>query len=419
MTDFPNAAELGFDPDALANAVQFASGLRSSSVRVYRHGQLADKSARDARTERIPQPLASTSKGVLSLLVGRAITMGHFALDDRLGTFLPEADAAHAALTVRQLLNQTSGLKFSWVAEWAGLETDVVAQVLALPFAHEPGTVFEYAQTTLSLLGVIIERTTGLDFQLFAQRELFGKIGISRNHWVWLRDRKGRTITAGGLFLRPDHQALLGELMLRMGRWDGEQLINSDYVAQAVTGTVANPGYGFLFWLNEGNTYKIASVPTPLTIRHPIFPGSPRDTYAFCGMLGQLIVVVPSRDLVIIRNGLPTRFERSDPVKYSSATTSPDLKEIVRRIVASVADIPPCSDPGPDTYDDGRYTVVSPELGWSPVFNRDLLRAALNAQPGRPWLLGGSRSWFLDQTRRSIDAVRQIARAAHALLKGQ
>ncbi|MGH9137754.1 MAG: hypothetical protein ACRD0G_12000 [Acidimicrobiales bacterium] len=119
-----------------------------------------------------------------------------------------------------------------------------------------------------------------------------------------------------------------------------------------MTGTVANPGYGFLLWLNSGDWYKTGSLPRAQVIEHPLFPGVPRDAYAFLGALGQVIVVVPSSALVLVRNGLPSRFDRADPVRYSSATTSPDLKELVRRVVASVSDRPVLDEPGPYAYHD-------------------------------------------------------------------
>ncbi|MGH9137755.1 MAG: serine hydrolase domain-containing protein [Acidimicrobiales bacterium] len=205
-----DAANLGFDADALGDAVRFAAEMRSTSVRVYRHGRLAAKRDRGPRSGGVPSPRASSSKGVLSLVVGRAVTLGMMGVDDPIGQYLPEADNDYGAITVRQLLDQTSGLRFCWAAEAAGLATDPVRQMLRLPFAHEPGATYEYAQTTLSVLGVIVERATGQEFRRFAQAELLEPLGIPRRHWVWLRDRSGRTITAGGMLLRPDDQARLG-----------------------------------------------------------------------------------------------------------------------------------------------------------------------------------------------------------------
>jgi CubicO group peptidase (beta-lactamase class C family) len=300
-----DAAQLGFDPARLNAAIQFGTQLLSTSVRVYRHGCLAARSALDPATAFVPQPMFSGSKTVLSLAVGRAVTLGYLKLDDPIGQYLPEADAEHGAITVRQLLNQSSGLQLVVADEAAALAADPVQYTLALPSWYPPGTEFMYAQNTLTTLSRVLERATGMDFQAFTQQQLMGRIGIPRDHWVWLRDRSGNTFAWGGLLMRPDDEARLGHLMLHRGKWGGEQVISRAYMNQATTGTTANPGHGFLLWLNSGDHYKASLIGRPLLVEQPMLPGSPSDTFGAMGALGQMIIVVPSRDLVFVRNGGP------------------------------------------------------------------------------------------------------------------
>lgn len=337
-------AAAGLDPAALTDAIDFGTAKGAYAIQVYRHGCLVgDRTG----TGNLPAPLASSSKGVASVAVGRAITLGYFGLDDPLGKFFPQADAAHAALTVRQVLNQTTGLRFSWAADIAGIATDEVLQTLATPPAFEPGTTFQYAQAVLVLLPKIVEITTGMDFQDFVQREVMQPLGIARDQWVWLRDRSGNTAVNGGLAMRADDLARLGLLLLHEGRWGGAQLIDPDYIRQARQPTEANGGYGFLFWLNAGDSYKTATVPTAKVFDHPMFPGAPRDLYAFVGALGQFNVVIPSRDMVIVRLGVPGGIDTGNVQTSLAAESNPDNKEFLRRVVAAVADVPaePVDDP--------------------------------------------------------------------------
>jgi CubicO group peptidase (beta-lactamase class C family) len=169
-----NATALGFDQARLDAAIQFGERLLSTSIRVYRHGCLAGKSGLDPASVFVPQIMFSASKSILALSVGRAVTLGYLKLDDPIGQYLPEADAAHGALTVRQLLNQTSGLQLVTADEAAALTTDPVQYTLALPFWYAPGTEFMYAQNTLTTLSRVLERATGRDFQDFTQQELMG-----------------------------------------------------------------------------------------------------------------------------------------------------------------------------------------------------------------------------------------------------
>ncbi|MEV6061774.1 serine hydrolase domain-containing protein [Nocardia asteroides] len=339
-----SAADVDMDAAALDEALDFGTRAGGIAVQVYRHGCLVgDRTP----TGNVPLPLASATKGVTSAVIGRAVTLGLLDVDDPLGKFFPQADAAHANLTVRQVMNQTTGLHFSWPADLAGLQTDAVAQTLAAPAEFAPGSTFQYAQNTPMLLAKIIEIAAGADFQDFAQRELFAPLGIGRANWVWLRDRSGNTAVNGGLAMRPDDLARLGRLLLQDGRWGGDQLISADYLRAATTGTTANPGYGFLTWLNSGDTYRGTEVPAATFYDRPQFPGSPRDMYSYEGALGQFLTVVPSRDLVIVRLGVPLRVDLDNPVAMLTGSGNPDNKELFQRVTRAVADIPaePYVDP--------------------------------------------------------------------------
>ncbi|WP_067825148.1 serine hydrolase domain-containing protein [Nocardia inohanensis] len=348
------AGEVGMDAAAVTDALDFGQRAGGYAVQVYRHGCLVgDRTP----TGNLPLPLASSSKGVASVAVGRAITLGYFGVDDPLSKFFPQADAAHANLTVRQVLTQSTGLHFSWPADIAGIQTDQVLQTLASPADYEPGTTFQYAQSVLALLPKIIEITTGLDYQEFVQRELMGPLGIDRENWIWLRDRSGNTAVNGGLAMRPSDLARIGTLLLHNGSWQGQQLVSADYLRQATTPSAANGGYGFLMWLNAGDTYRGVDVPTATLNEHPVFTGSPRDTYAFSGALGQFVVVVPSRDLVIVRMGVPAKIELNNLQALLTGTSNPDNKELFRRLSAAVTDVP--GEPYDDPY---RYPAPSKPL---------------------------------------------------------
>ncbi|MFD5178705.1 serine hydrolase domain-containing protein [Nocardia sp. NPDC058379] len=336
--------DVGMDAAVLTDALDFGTRAGGIAVQVYRHGCLVgDRTP----TANVPLPLASATKGVTSAVVGRAVTLGRLDVDDPLGKFFPRADPAHANLTVRQVLTQTTGLHFSWPADLAGLQTDAVGQTLAAPADHAPDSTFQYAQNTPMLLAEIVEIATGVDFQGFAQRELFAPLGIDRANWVWLRDRSGNTAVNGGLAMRPDDLARLGRLLLQEGRWGGEQLIAADYLREATTGTAANPGYGFLTWLNSGDTYRGTEVPTAVSYDRPQFPGSPRDMYSYEGALGQFLTVIPSRDLVVVRLGVPLRVDLDNPVAMLTGSGNPDNKELFQRVTRAVTGIPaePYVDP--------------------------------------------------------------------------
>ena len=411
-----NAAALGFDQARLDAAFQYGARLGTTTMRVYRHGCLAAKSALDPVTAFVPQVLFSGSKSILSLAVGRAVTLGFLKLDDPIGQYLPEADAAHGALTVRQLLNQTSGLQLVVADEAAALTTDPVAYTLALPFWYQPGTEFMYAQNTLTTLSRVLERATGMDYQAFTQQELMARVGIPRNRWVALRDRSANTFVWGGLLLRPDDEARLGHLMLHQGKWGTEQLISTSYMSQATTGTTANPGYGFLLWLNSGDHYKAGSIGRPILVEQPLLPGSPHDTFGAMGAFGQMTVVVPSRDLVFVRNGVADN---------TSTAENQDFQELIRQVIAAVNDMPQNTEPAPATYPTATsvFDAVSFDdfTDWRLIGT--LLGVGAKATPGCSLLFCNGHNLVTDAAKLGADAVQQllatVAATAADLVRGE
>ncbi|NLG56196.1 MAG: beta-lactamase family protein [Rhodococcus sp.] len=319
-----DAESLGIDGTLLAEALTFGERTGGLAIQVYRHGCLVDSRG---IAQDVPLPMYSVTKGVTALAVGRAVTLGHVNVDDTLGKFFPHADDAHRGLTVRQVLNQTTGLEFSWGQDTEALR-DQVEDTLNRPLIYAPGTTFQYAQSVLSLLPRIIEISTGRDFFEFVQSELFGPVGIERGNWNWLTDGAGTAVASGGLSLRATDLARLGQFMME----DGRDLISSSYMKQLRTPTDANGGYGFLTWLNGDGWYRGVEVPTSLYHNVPIFPGMPDDTFAFAGALGQFVFVIPSEGIMIVRLGVPTRINFGDPTATLTGASNPDNKEFFSRI---------------------------------------------------------------------------------------
>ncbi|MDX6649891.1 MAG: hypothetical protein QOJ97_1842 [Solirubrobacteraceae bacterium] len=306
-------AQLGLNPGALRAALDWASRSTGSAVAVYRHGCLAGE--RGARTRAEGWSLA---KSVTSMLAGRAATLGRLDLDRPIAALYPEADAAHGALTPRELLTMTSGLRLDRARD-LGSVPDRVRESLSAPFDHAPGTHWEYAQSPVALLADTVRRAVGRDFQVFAQDELFGRLGIARSAWRWDRDRAGNTEGWAHLRMRPGDWARLGQLMLRRGRWGARRLLSERYVSQALTRLRVNGGYGLLFWLNGGRSYALPGFVG--RARGQLVPAAPRDLYMMVGRSGQRVYVIPSRDMVLVRMGGPAGLDGELVRRFTAAAS--------------------------------------------------------------------------------------------------
>jgi len=364
--------QVDLDAAALRSAVQYATQRGAQSVRIYRHDCLVARSGNDPVTEHQRLTGWSMTKGVVSTVVGRAVTLGLLDVDDPIGNHLDGLDDGKAAITVRNLLNQTSGLRFAWLNDlWAAGNADSTADVLARPFEATPGSTFLYAQTTVTLLASVVEAAVGEDFQAFASRELFEPLGIRDGDWLWERDVAGHTQGFAFLQMTPIAWSRLGLLLVGDGLWAGQRLIDASYIEQGRTGSPANAGYGFLWRTNVGDWF-ITSDPSHERKQSVPWPGLPRDAFAYSGLFEQDVVVIPSLDMVVVRLGLPPELF-GDPLGESPGLRPAYDWRFNRLLMHSVTDVD-VPDPGPWVYPGpaapaGPEHIVEPSL---PPFNIDL-----------------------------------------------
>ncbi len=321
------AAEAGLDPDGLARAMDLAIDPTRFNIQLYRNNCLIAGSPTNPESGGVAWNLWSGTKSVVALVAGLAVDAGLLNIDEPIGTYLPAGlgDDAHRAITVRNLLTESSGMEVAVAAEGATglaqLDPNVVAQALAMPIERPQGTMFRYSQRAVDLLVYVIQQAVGEDFQAFAQRGLFDPLGIPRTDYYWARDRAGNTYGHAHLVLPPDDFAKLGLLVGNRGSWNDRQVISADYMRQALSPSASMPCYGFLFVIN-GEPCRLE------------FPGLPLDAVKMSGMLRNDSYIVPSLGLMLNWTGVAT--------PGSSSTYTHD---VMRALVTSFRD-PVLPDPG-------------------------------------------------------------------------
>ena len=323
--------EAGMDAEKLQGALDYGSSQAGFAVRVYRHGCLVgeDRLAGVAPHQRFES--WSMAKSVTSMVFGRAMTLREISADDPMGALVPEADRAHGAIDMRDLLTMTSGLRWNgWRDYNVFTMPDRVRDALTLESVHRPGTYYEYAQSPVTLLAEAVGRSTGADFHEFAQRELMDIIGIGRGTWSWERDNAGHVEGFMGVGMRPDDFARLGELLRRRGVWRGKRVLSDEYVREALSPTPTNGCYGWLIWLNAA-----APCVGPTITERPVdqsreFPDLPSDMWHFSGLFGQLVTVFPTQGVMVVRTG-------QDPAVLGSPGAHWE-HELYRRVLGAVSD---------------------------------------------------------------------------------
>ncbi len=307
----PSAA--GLDPAALRLVAEDARRAGSTCLLVVRGDRIAGEWYWRGGTADGPVAGFSITKSVTSTLVGIAEADGALDIDDRAARYVREwRGTPAAAVTVRDLLSNDSGRKWSRETDYAGLilAEDRTSYAVGLRQADRPGVVWNYNNAAIQTLDRVLRTATGMPTADFAEERLFGPLGMSDTRMTG--DTSGRsTSTAFGLESTCRDLARLGRLFAQGGVWEGERVVPRAWVEEAVGGPSQrlNPDYGLLWWLNTDGS---------------LAPGAPRAIYAALGFGGQVLMVDTRSGTVVVRLGEPGEGE------YDVADAARVVTEAVR-----------------------------------------------------------------------------------------
>lgn len=292
---YPEAEPNGVNAALLSQAYARARetpGIRS--LLVQRHGVLiAEEYFHDGGADSLNQ-VWSVTKSVTSILTGIAMEEGYISgLDQTLADFLPpivgEIPADKGQINLGHLLTMTCGLEWHELdgggeySRWVR-SPDMIRYVLDLDWEHAPGEAFHYHTGSTHLLAVALAQATGSSLLDFARVHLFEPLGITDVEW-W-QDERGFYTGGMGLYLRATDLLKIGTVFLRDGVWNGNQVVPAGWVWESTSPHVVTenavpfgPEYGYLWWIGHGQG---------------------RDFYFANGYAGQIVLVAPDLDLVVV-----------------------------------------------------------------------------------------------------------------------
>jgi CubicO group peptidase (beta-lactamase class C family) len=342
-------ADAGMDAAKLEAAINYAMANNAEAVRIIRYGCRVASDRLEPVTGQLQFQSWSLAKSITALVFGRAMTQHLVGPDDPLGALVPPADAAHGAIVMRDLLTMTSGLYWNGLRDYNILMPDRISEALTVPVDKAPGTYWEYSQSGPALVAEATQNAVGMDFQDYAQRELFGPLGIEDGTWSWERDQAGHTQGFFGLHMTPDDYARFGELMRLGGVWQGERLLSKRVVSEAITPVAQSGCYGWFIWLNAAKPCVSPRIVDRPVSDNRMFPSLPADLYQFAGLFGQLVTVFPSEGLVVARFGQDNGGTIGVP---------PWEEEFYRRVLGAITDGPvEMPEPDPDATSVSREDV--------------------------------------------------------------
>lgn len=248
----------------------------------------------------------SMTKSVTNLLVGILVKDG--VIDISAPAPVPvwhiNSDDQRREITVNQLLRMSSGLSFdeeyglySDVTRMLSNEADMASFAASKPLDSDVGTRWSYSSGTSNILAGIIREAIGGSAQKvyeFTQERLFYPIGI-RTASIEV-DASGTFIGSSYMYASARDWARLGLLCLNNGLWNNQQILPANWMEYSTTAAPANSKnhYGAHFWLNQDPEDKTSQ---------RVFASLPTDTFAMDGYQGQMVVMVPSENLIVVRLG--------------------------------------------------------------------------------------------------------------------
>lgn len=234
-------------------------------------------------------------------------------LDECVADSVPEwrADPVKATITIRQLLEFTAGLDPVFGIHEDGLR-DRDSMAKRAPVVAAPGTRFIYGPASIQMLHVVLARklaVKGMTPTAFLERHVLAPLGLGPQRYV--ADKSGHPLLAAGFVMSLRMWASLGDAILRKGR----PVISRGSFGNCAEGTAVNPAYSFGVWNNRLARRSDAREVDVEQMLHEKWPkqnwanaclcrNAPEDLLACIGSGGQRLYVVPSRELVVVRQGI-------------------------------------------------------------------------------------------------------------------
>jgi CubicO group peptidase (beta-lactamase class C family) len=238
----------------------------------------------------------SMSKSITATIYGILENQGKIHLEKTTDLDAWENDV-RSDITYSDLLHMNSGLEWdenyddiSDVTKMLYVESEMGKVQLNKPLVGKPNETWNYSSGTTNLLaGVLLRKhfENQQEYVDFWYAELLDKIGMYSA--IIETDLAGNYVGSSYAWANTRDWAKFGLLYLHEGNWNGEQILDSTFVKYVATPTnTSNGRYGAHFWLNAGG----------------IYPDVPKDMFSANGFQGQMVIIIPSKEIVIVRTGL-------------------------------------------------------------------------------------------------------------------
>lgn len=235
----------------------------------------------------------SMAKSYVSGLLGKAIMDGHIkSLEQPVCDFLPAfCEGKAAKMTVGDLSSMASGTDWDEayysplsITTRAYFDDDLAKVINGLTVVNEPGQAYKYASGDTQMLAMVIEEATGKKLYHYFESSFWKPLG-SENSTLWQVDSEDHDLVKAYCCIASNAKdfARFGKLYKDYGKWNGQQVLDSSFIAKSITPRFPeSPEYGYGWWLKQQNG---------------------KDFFMMRGHLGQYVIVQPEDNVIIVRLG--------------------------------------------------------------------------------------------------------------------
>ena len=298
--------------DALNKSINFAKENDSHALLIFHQDNLELEHYFEGYSKNHNSSTASMHKTVLAILIGIAIDQGYIKdVDVFASTYITEwANDDRKNITIRQMLQQVSGIDFPTfsfhpLSDWNQLVVgDQITQSTITQMSVQlPDREFAYNGVNPQILGLLLERSTGLRYSKYLSENLWGKIAED-DAFIFL---DSEVTKMPRIFCCLDATARdwlrVGLLILNKGTVNNQRIVSNKWIDQMTTPSTLNPNYGYLTWLGtDHKERRVYNRKSSATAFHKE-PFIDNDVIYLDGFGGQRVYIVPSKKLVIVRTG--------------------------------------------------------------------------------------------------------------------
>ncbi len=308
--------------DSYSLAADYSRQYRGLSVLVMKGDKVVFEEYQNGHSADTPWMLASGTKSFSGVILAAAIEDKLIkSFDEKVSDTITEwkSDKRKSKITIRQLLSLTSGIDAGAIGR-----PPSYSEAIKFPTKFEPGEKFEYGPVPFQVFGELMRRKIdpkGEGVMDYLKRRILDPIGLKVANWTM---QNGQPNLPSGAFLSAREWIKFGTFLKNGGKWNGKQLVRTKLLDELYTGSKANPNYGLTFWLNRSNSGKAdvsenagrlqqllgdrESETTDIS-KNGVGNDVAKDLIMAAGAGKQRLYVIPSLDLVIVRQGRQSRFD--------------------------------------------------------------------------------------------------------------